>query len=99
MALLDARALAFALDNAPDVDAALLAYAAYQLVVADSANNQPVFWNVPSWWIELIMPIALGFMAVRLCLLASDGWAGRAISLLGVGLAFSTAFDQPWMTL
>lgn len=70
---------------------ALLAYAAVQLVVADSANNQPVFWNVPSWWIELIMPIALGFMAVRLCFLASDGWAGRAISLLGVGLAFSIA--------
>ena len=44
---------------------ALLAYAAYQLVVADSANNQPVFWNVPSWWVELIMPIALSFMALR----------------------------------
>lgn len=69
---------------------ALLAYASVKLVQADMGGTTMLVGDVPEWWAELVMPFALAVMALRLVYRASPSWIGRAISLLGVILAFAT---------
>lgn len=68
---------------------AVLAYASWELVKADSSSNQQVIDGLPIWWVETIMPVAFAIMALRLVWHASPRWAGRAIALCGVIAALS----------
>jgi C4-dicarboxylate transporter DctM subunit len=44
---------------------------------------------MPVWVLELVMPIALGFMTLRFALGASEGWRGRVVALVAVPAAFA----------
>lgn len=68
---------------------AVLAYAAYELVVADMSSNTKVFGDVPIWWVETIMPVTFAFMAMRLIMNASPSWLGRLVAVIAVGAALS----------
>jgi tripartite ATP-independent transporter DctM subunit len=68
---------------------ALLAYASKELIVADAEIQTPVFWDVPLWQVELVMPFALAVMALRQVWGASDRWPGRALALVIAASAFA----------
>ncbi|MBI5529345.1 MAG: TRAP transporter large permease subunit [Deltaproteobacteria bacterium] len=64
---------------------ALLAYAATVLVYKESAQIRTLPGGIPEWWSEVVMPVALGLMAVRFCWRASDRVSGRLIALCAAG--------------
>lgn len=66
---------------------ALLAYAAYQLVLAEQEGSSRIVGDVPSWWSLIVMPVALVVMAARIVLGASPSWKGRAVALAATALA------------
>jgi C4-dicarboxylate transporter, DctM subunit len=68
---------------------AILAYAAVGLVLANREEGRKLMGGVPVWLLELVMPAALGLMAVRFAWGASPGWRGRAVALLAVPAAFA----------
>ncbi len=71
---------------------ALLAWASVELVRADSAMERVLPGGVPEWWSELVMPAALGMMALRFAWRASDRWAPRAVALaLAAGMVLTAA--------
>lgn len=69
--------------------AGILTYAAVGLVLANREEGRTLMGGVPVWLLELVMPAALGLMALRFALGASPGWAGRVVALLAVPAAFS----------
>lgn len=68
---------------------ALLALASLNLVMVESEGDQKLIGDIPEWWSEVVMPVALLFMALRLVWRASDAWGGRLIALAGTGAAFA----------
>ncbi len=67
---------------------ALLAYASLVMIDVNRESGGLIFQLVPSWWSELIMPLALALMALRCVYLAHTRWAYRAVALALVALAF-----------
>ncbi len=65
--------------------AALLSAASIQLVQADMGRPASLPGGIPEWWSEIIMPVALGLMALRFCWRASERWPGRLAALVAVG--------------
>ncbi len=70
---------------------AILAYAAVGLVLANREEGRTLMGGVRVWVLELVMPAALGLMALRFAWGASSGWLGRAIALAAVPAAFALA--------
>ncbi|MHB8417345.1 MAG: TRAP transporter large permease [Myxococcales bacterium] len=68
---------------------ALLAYASLVFVKSASVLETHLPGGIPSWWLELIMPLALIAMAARTAWLAPAGWKGRLACVLAVGAAFA----------
>jgi C4-dicarboxylate transporter, DctM subunit len=68
---------------------ALLAYASVKLVQADSVRQTVLAGGIPSWWSEVIMPVALAAMAARTLWLAPYGWKGRIACGAAIGAAFA----------
>lgn len=69
--------------------AALLSAASVELVKADMGRPAELPGGIPEWWSEIVMPVALGLMALRFIWRASDGWAGRIVALAVVGACLS----------
>jgi tripartite ATP-independent transporter DctM subunit len=67
----------------------ILTYAAVGLVLANREEGRTLMGGVPVWLLELVMPVALGFMTLRFAASASSGWLGRAIALAAVPAAFA----------
>jgi tripartite ATP-independent transporter DctM subunit len=67
----------------------VLAYSAAGVVAADRTQGEMMAIGIPAWWSELVMPVALGLIAVRLAWGAAGGWRGRATAFAAVGLAFA----------
>ena len=76
----------------------ILAYAAVGLVLANREEGRTLLGGTPVWVIELVMPAALGLMALRFALGASAGWTGRAIALAAVPAAFALGLLPDRMT-
>ena len=72
----------------------MLAYASLVLVKADSAMERSLPGGIPEWWSEVVMPVALGLMAVRFAWRTSDRWYGRAIAFAAAGAVFLLAFAE-----
>lgn len=68
---------------------AILTYAAVGLVLANREEGRKLMGGVPVWLLELVMPAALGLMALRFAQAASKGWLGRMIALAAVPAAFA----------
>jgi tripartite ATP-independent transporter DctM subunit len=67
----------------------ILAYASANVVAANRLEPKMLPIGIPQWVSELIMPVALGVMALQFTWNASDKWWGRAVALACVGGAFA----------
>ncbi len=79
---------------------ALLAYASLELVKADAQGEAKLVGSIPEWASEVVMPVALILMSLRLIHRSSDQWRFRAIALAGTVLAFGLAYfsdDPAWL--
>lgn len=75
--------------------AGLLARASALLVEADTARESVLPGGIPEWWSEVIMPVALGLMAVRFVMASSRSWRGRVAALtLALALAASGLLED-----
>jgi tripartite ATP-independent transporter DctM subunit len=74
---------------------ALLGVASVRMVQADMTRTNVLPGGVPEWWSELVMPVALGLMALRFCHRAAPTWAGRAIALAVAAASFLLALAEP----
>ena len=68
--------------------AALLTWGAVDLVLQDYEVGGTVGPDIPTWIAEIVMPVALAVITVRLVWRASPGWTGRAVAGLGLVAAF-----------
>ncbi|HEY3383953.1 MAG TPA: TRAP transporter large permease subunit [Vicinamibacterales bacterium] len=67
----------------------VLAYASYAFVVANRNDRILPGLGVPEWVSSLVMPVALGVMALVFAWKASDRWWGRLVGLLVIPAAFA----------
>ncbi|HEY3286346.1 MAG TPA: TRAP transporter large permease subunit [Gemmatimonadaceae bacterium] len=67
----------------------ILAYASAKVVIANRLEPKMLSIGIPEWMSEIIMPVAMGVMALQFTWFASDKWWGRAIALACVGGAFA----------
>lgn len=68
---------------------AVLAYGAFDVVLADRLQGTLLPFGVPVWVSELVMPVALALMAVRFAWSASQRWRGRVVAAAAVAAAFA----------
>lgn len=75
---------------------AVLAYGAWQVVQADREMGKVLPGGIPEWVSELVMPIALALIALRLAWRAAERWPWRLAMALAVagGLFALDAFDD-----
>ena len=67
---------------------AVLAWGAFQVVMADRQQGARFSIGLPVWVAELVMPVCLVLMAGRLAWRASPRWPGRAAAVAAVAAAF-----------
>ena len=68
---------------------AVLTYAAVGLVLANREEGRVLLGGTPVWLLELVMPVALGLMALRFAWAASARWPGRLVALAAIPAAFA----------
>ena len=69
----------------------VLTYAAVGLVLANREEGRVLLGGTPVWLFELVMPLALGAMALRFAWAASRHRLGRGIAFLAIPAAFAFA--------
>ena len=77
---------------------ALLAWASWKLVAADTASVRTIVFGVPVWWSEAVMPVAFGFMALRFAWRSGEGpqrWADRAAGAAAIVAALALGRATP----
>jgi len=74
---------------------AVLAYGAWQVVMATRAQGDLLAVGVPRWISELVMPVALALIALRFAWRASPRWRGKVLALLLVAAAFALGLLPP----
>ncbi len=67
----------------------ILTYAAVGLVLANREEGRTLLGGTPVWLLELVMPVALGLMALRFAWAASKRWPGRLLALAAIPAAFA----------
>jgi tripartite ATP-independent transporter DctM subunit len=67
----------------------ILAYASAQVVLANRLEPKMLPLGIPEWVSEIIMPVAMGIMALQFVWNASERWWGRLVALACVGGAFA----------
>ncbi len=70
---------------------AVLAYSGVGVVMADRMQGEKLAIGLPIWVSELVMPVALALIAVRLAWGAAENWKGRVLAFAAVGAAFALA--------
>ncbi|MEK6629726.1 MAG: TRAP transporter large permease subunit [Acidobacteriota bacterium] len=73
----------------------ILAYAAAQVVLANRVEAKVLPIGLPEWVSEIVMPVALGLMALQFAWEASDRWWGRMIGFLAIPSAFALGLVSP----
>lgn len=69
--------------------AAVLAYGAWQVVLADREQGKVLPGGLPEWVSECVMPLALALIALRLAWRAAEGWWGRLVAVAAAGGVFA----------
>src|SRR6266536_3102716 len=64
------------------VISAFLCLASAQFLLTEKQGGGRLAYNIPTWMVELVLPIGFGLIALRLIWHASSHWKGRAISWL-----------------
>lgn len=61
---------------------AVLAAASYQFLLTEKQAGEHLAYHIPTWIIELSMPLGFGLIALRLVWHAGKNWKGRLATLL-----------------
>jgi C4-dicarboxylate transporter, DctM subunit len=69
--------------------AAVLAYGAWQVVQADREQGKVLPGGLPEWVPEIVMPLALALIALRLAWRAAESWWGRLVAVVVVASVFA----------
>ncbi|HVF59242.1 MAG TPA: TRAP transporter large permease [Thermoanaerobaculia bacterium] len=69
--------------------AAVLAYGAWQVVLADREQGKVLPGGLPEWVSECVMPLALALIALRLAWRAAESWWGRLVAVAAAGGVFA----------
>ncbi len=82
---------------------AFLCVASVQFLLTEKAAGGRLAYNIPTWIVELVLPLGFGLVAVRLVGHAAGSWKGRAATLLlataGVLLFIWFPFDPAKLRL
>lgn len=70
---------------------AVLAYGAWQVVLADREQGRILPGGLPQWVSECVMPVALALIALRLAWRAGERWPARLLALAAAGGVFALA--------
>ena len=73
----------------------VLAYASARVVLANRLDPRMLSIGIPAWVSEIIMPVALGAMAVKFALLASPTWRGRLVAFLAIPAGLAIGLLSP----
>jgi TRAP-type C4-dicarboxylate transport system permease small subunit len=76
------------------VISAFLCVASLKFLLTERQGGARLAYNIPTWLVELVLPIGFGLIALRLIWRASSHWKGRAVALLLAG-AISLFFVHP----
>lgn len=82
------RAAALVAGSVAAAVAAVLAYGAWQVVLADREQGSILPGGLPEWVSECVMPLALALIALRLAWRAAEGWWGRLAATAAAGGVF-----------
>ncbi len=61
---------------------ALLAFASYQFLVTERRAEEILTGSIPTWIVEIVLPLGFALVALRLLRHAADSWKGRLVALL-----------------
>lgn len=64
---------------------ALLGVAGWQFVESEREFPATLAYGVPTWWVELALPLGFFLIAARVLWRSSENWNGRAFTLLVAG--------------
>jgi C4-dicarboxylate transporter, DctM subunit len=73
----------------------ILAYASAQVVMANRIEPKILPIGLPQWQSELIMPVAMGIMALAFAWNASEKWWGKLIAVAAIPAAFAIGLLSP----
>ena len=74
---------------------ALLAYASFQLILAERGSGDRIAAGIPIWWSELVMPVSLLVITLRFAWRAPSGWLGRVVAVAAVAATLSLGLLSP----
>ncbi len=74
---------------------AVLAFASVRLLNVNRVDGKVLSGGLPEWVSELVMPAALGLMALRFAWRAGSSWQGRLPALLAVPVVFGLGAWAP----
>jgi tripartite ATP-independent transporter DctM subunit len=72
-----------------------LCLAALQLVQSEKGGGKILAYGIPVWFVQGIMPLGFGVIALRLLWHAADTWRGRLVALLLAGSMVWIGFHPP----
>ena len=74
---------------------AVLCLAGVQFVVAERAGAQPFVASVPLWWVQCVLPLGFGLIALRLLHQTAATWRGRVVAACIIAVALSLGLWTP----
>jgi len=72
-----------------------LCVAAAQFALSERTTGNVVAYGIPTWVVQLLLPLGFGLVAVRLLRHAAEGWRGRAVALVLFAVSLSIGFLHP----
>ncbi len=76
--------------------AILLAVACWQLVQVEQRSGETLALGIPVWVAQIVMPVALVAVALRLAWRADAGWRGRAVAAAALALGLLLGLRPEW---
>ncbi|HSM51158.1 MAG TPA: TRAP transporter large permease subunit, partial [Thermoanaerobaculia bacterium] len=70
---------------------AVVAHGALQVVFANRQGGERLGLGIPTWWSELVMPVGLALIAVRLAWRGGKAWRARAVAFAAIAAVFAFA--------
>jgi tripartite ATP-independent transporter DctM subunit len=75
---------------------ALLCRASVEFVGNSRILGKTLAYGIPLWWVQSLLVVGFGLIAVRLFWRASPGWGGRAAALALAGLELALVLSGHW---
>ena len=73
----------------------VLCVASYQFVMSERPMADILAYNIPKWWVQMVMPIGFGLITLRLWWRSGNNWKMRALSLV-LSVALLWIFYKPF---